>query len=139
MKVFCNLFYFSYLQLYFYQPLQGAPMRSKLKVLVLVNHPVDGIEKNHSAHLYAADWGPDKNVIESLKKTGTVLVVEENHQCGGWGAEIISQLVMKGFDYIDTPPQRITLPDWPMPYSPSLEDAAMPSVEKIMTTVKEML
>jgi acetoin:2,6-dichlorophenolindophenol oxidoreductase subunit beta len=78
-------------------------------------------------------------IIESLKKTGTVLVVEENHQCGGWGAEIISQIVMKGFDYINTPPQRVTLPDWPMPYSPPLEDAAMPSVDKIVTAVKEML
>jgi acetoin:2,6-dichlorophenolindophenol oxidoreductase subunit beta len=78
-------------------------------------------------------------IIESLKKTGTVLVVEENHQCGGWGAEIISQLVIDCFDYIDTPPQRITLPDWPMPYSPPLEDAAMPSVDKIVTTVKQML
>lgn len=78
-------------------------------------------------------------VIESLKKTGSVLVVEENHQCGGWGAEIISQVVIDGFDYIDSPPRRITLPDWPMPYSPPLEDAAIPSVEKIVTAVRDML
>ena len=45
-------------------------MKKKLKILVLVNHPVDGIEKNHSEHLYAQDWCPDKNVIESLKHSG---------------------------------------------------------------------
>lgn len=77
-------------------------------------------------------------ILESMKKTGSILVVEENHQCGGWGAEIISRVITEGFDYIEAPPKRITLPDWPMPYSPSLEDAAIPSVEKIVETVKEM-
>lgn len=78
-------------------------------------------------------------ILESMKKTGSLLVVEENHQCGGWGAEVIAQVMTEGFDHIETPPGRVTLPDWPMPYSPPLEDAAIPSVEKIAESVKEML
>ncbi|MEX2525257.1 MAG: transketolase C-terminal domain-containing protein [Gammaproteobacteria bacterium] len=78
-------------------------------------------------------------ILESMKKTGSILVVEENHQCGGWGAEVISQMIAEGFDYIETPPRRVTLPDWPMPYSPPLEDAAIPSVDKVVETVRDMV
>lgn len=78
-------------------------------------------------------------IIESLKKTGAILAVEENHQCGGWGAEVISQALTEGFDYIETPPARVTLPDWPMPYSPPLEDNTIPSSDKIIASVKSML
>jgi len=78
-------------------------------------------------------------ILDSLKKTGAILTVEENHQCGGWGAEVISQVLTQGFDYIETPPGRITLPDWPMPHSPPLEDNTIPSSDKIISAVKQML
>jgi pyruvate dehydrogenase E1 component beta subunit len=74
-------------------------------------------------------------IIESVMRTGALVVVEENHESGGWGAEIVARVIAAGFDYIDKPPVRVTLPDWPMPYSPSLEDAAVPSVEKIVNAV----
>ncbi len=74
-------------------------------------------------------------IIESVMRTGGLVVVEENHECGGWGAEIISRTFTAAFDYIDRPPVRVTLPDWPMPYSPALEDAAVPSVQRIVDAV----
>jgi len=77
-------------------------------------------------------------VIESVSRTNALVVVEENHESGGWGAEIISRVVTGAFDYIDRPPLRVTLPDWPMPYSPPLEDAALPSVERIVDAVREV-
>lgn len=74
-------------------------------------------------------------IIESVARTGALVVVEENHESGGWGAEIVARALTAAFDYIDKPPVRVTLPDWPMPYSPALEDAAVPSVQKIVDAV----
>jgi pyruvate dehydrogenase E1 component beta subunit len=70
-------------------------------------------------------------IVESVRRTGRLLVVEENHAPGGWGGEIVATVVREAFDYLDCPPERLTLPDWPVPYSPALEDAAIPSPEKI--------
>lgn len=77
-------------------------------------------------------------IIDSLKKTGCLITVEESHPVGGWSGDIIAAAISAAFDYIEQPPVRITLPDWPMPYSPGLEDAALPSVEKIVAAAKGM-
>ncbi|MCF6194434.1 MAG: alpha-ketoacid dehydrogenase subunit beta, partial [Kangiellaceae bacterium] len=78
-------------------------------------------------------------IIASVKRTNRILCVEENHNTGGWGAEVNSIITEQAFDYLDAPPARLTLPEWPMPYSPELEDAAMPSVDKIIDKVAAML
>lgn len=80
-----------------------------------------------------------EHVIESVRKTGRFLAVEENHAPGGWSGEAIAHVVDQAFDWLDAPPGRVTLPDWPMPYSPELEDAAMPSVERIRATAAAMV
>lgn len=78
-------------------------------------------------------------IIDSLIKTGSLITVEEAHPVGGWSGDVVAQAVTGAFDYLEKPPVRITLPDWPMPYSPGLEDAALPSVDKIMAAAKSML
>jgi len=78
-------------------------------------------------------------VVASVQKTCNLIVVEEEHAMGGWGAEVISRVVDEAFDYLDSPPQRITLPDAPLAFSPPLEDAAIPSAETIINVVKKML
>lgn len=82
------------------------------------------------------DMGP---IESSVRKTNRLLCVEENHSTGGWGAEVISRVALDAFDYLDAPPERLTLPDWPMPYSPALEDAAMPSVSAIVERVEAIV
>jgi acetoin:2,6-dichlorophenolindophenol oxidoreductase subunit beta len=77
-------------------------------------------------------------IVESLAKTGTLVTVEESHPVGGWSGDVIAQAIRGAFDYVDQPPMSLTLPDWPMPYSPGLEDAALPSVEKIVAAVRRM-
>lgn len=72
------------------------------------------------------------SIVDSVRKTNRLLVVEENHRCGGWGGEVVSVVTQEAFEYLDAPPARLTLPDWPMPYSPGLEDAAIPSVQRII-------
>ena len=74
-------------------------------------------------------------ILDSVKKTGFLVTVEENHELGGWGGDVISRAITDVFDWFDRPPVRVTLPDWPMPYSPTLEDVALPSVEQIVAAV----
>lgn len=80
-----------------------------------------------------------KPILNSVMKTNRLLCIEENHSTGGWGGEVAARTTQDAFDYLDAPPSRLTLPDWPMPFSPELEDAAMPSVDKIVDAVNKLL
>ena len=71
-------------------------------------------------------------ILASVRKTNRLLCVEENHSTGGWAGEVVAKTTAEAFDYLDAPPQRLALPDWPLPYSPALEDAAIPSVDAIV-------
>jgi acetoin:2,6-dichlorophenolindophenol oxidoreductase subunit beta len=77
-------------------------------------------------------------INESLRKTGSLITVEESHPVGGWSGDVTAQATSAAFDYLEKPPIRITLPDWPMPYSPGLEDAALPSVDKIADAARSL-
>lgn len=78
-------------------------------------------------------------ILNSVIKTNYLLCVEENHSTGGWSSEINTLVTERIFDHLDAPPARLTLPDWPMPYSPGLEDDAMPSANKIVAKVLSIL
>jgi pyruvate dehydrogenase E1 component beta subunit len=78
-------------------------------------------------------------IVDSVRKTNRLLVVEETHSLGGWSGDLIATVVAEAFDHLDAPPERLTLPDWPMPYSPRLEDAAIPSVEAIVARARDMI
>lgn len=78
-------------------------------------------------------------IVESVKKTKRLLVVEENHRSGGWGGDLVAVVASEAFDELATAPERITLPDWPMPYSPELEDAAIPSEETIVARARAVV
>lgn len=76
-------------------------------------------------------------VIESVAKTGRLLVVEEQVHAGGWGATLISELVLRGV----APGQiaAVSMPDdLLVSYSPTLEDAIIPSVEAIASRIREL-
>ena len=74
-------------------------------------------------------------VLESVRKTNRLVCVEEGHSGGGWSAEVVAQAVDQAFDCLDAPPQRVMLPDWPIPYSPALEDATIPTAEAVVERV----
>jgi pyruvate/2-oxoglutarate/acetoin dehydrogenase E1 component len=78
-----------------------------------------------------------ETISESVKRTGRLLTVEEQHRPGGWGAEVISALAEQGQAFAQ-PPRRLTLPDFPMPYSPVLEDAVVPSTDAIAQAVRTL-
>ena len=78
----------------------------------------------------------DATIIESVKKTGRLITVEEGWPQGGIGAEISARVMEKAFDYLDAPVMRITGKDVPMPYAANLEKLALPSVAEIVNAAK---
>jgi len=74
-------------------------------------------------------------VIESVKKTGRCVTVEEGWPQGGIGAEIASLLMTEAFDWLDAPVMRVTGKDVPMPYAAALEKLALPSVDEVIAAV----
>jgi pyruvate dehydrogenase E1 component beta subunit len=78
-----------------------------------------------------------KTILESVAKTGRFFTVEENPRLCGWGAEVVSIVGEEAFWNLDGPSIRITTPHIPLPASATLEDLALPSVERITETVLE--
>jgi pyruvate dehydrogenase E1 component beta subunit len=75
-------------------------------------------------------------IIESVKKTGRLVTIEEGWPQSGVGAEISARVMEQAFDYLDAPVLRITGKDVPMPYAANLEKLALPSVPEIVEAVK---
>lgn len=78
-------------------------------------------------------------ILSSVAKTNRVFTVEENPRLCGWGAEIASIVAQEAFWDLDGPVVRITTPHIPLPAAEALEDMAIPSVDRIVQTVKENL
>ncbi|KQX42690.1 pyruvate dehydrogenase [Devosia sp. Root436] len=74
-------------------------------------------------------------VIESVKKTGRLVTVEEGWPQGGIGAEISARVMEQAFDYLDAPVIRVTGKDVPMPYAANLEKLALPNVDEVIAAV----
>jgi pyruvate dehydrogenase E1 component beta subunit len=74
-------------------------------------------------------------VIDSVKKTGRLVTVEEGWPQGGVGAELAARVMTEAFDYLDAPPTRVTGKDVPMPYAANLEKLALPSVDEVIAAV----
>jgi pyruvate dehydrogenase E1 component beta subunit len=80
-----------------------------------------------------------RTILSEISKTGRLFTVEENPRLCGWGAEIASLAADECFDDLDGPIVRITTPHVPLPAADVLEDAAMPSVERIVATVRKSM
>jgi acetoin:2,6-dichlorophenolindophenol oxidoreductase subunit beta len=78
-------------------------------------------------------------VLTSVSTTSRLFTVEENPQACGWGAEVASIVANDAFWDLDGPVVRITTPHLPLPAAGELEDLAIPSVERIATTIHESL
>jgi pyruvate/2-oxoglutarate/acetoin dehydrogenase E1 component len=78
-------------------------------------------------------------ILRSLAKTSRLFTVEENPHVGGWGAEIAALAADEGFYSLDAPIVRITTPHIPLPSASILEDAAIPTVDRIVATIKHRL
>lgn len=77
-----------------------------------------------------------RTILEQVAKTGRMFTVEENPRLCGWGAEIASIAAEECFYDLDGPIVRITTPHVPLPCADALEDATIPSVARIVETVR---
>ncbi len=82
------------------------------------------------------DWA---TIEESIKKTSRALIVHEDNEFVGYGAEIAAQIADKTFEWLDAPVKRYGLPDIPiMPYAGSLENKLYPTPETIVERAQEL-
>ncbi|MES1154957.1 MAG: pyruvate dehydrogenase complex E1 component subunit beta, partial [Pseudorhodoplanes sp.] len=77
-----------------------------------------------------------RTIVESVKKTGRLVTVEEGWPQSGIGAEIAARMMEQAFDYLDAPVMRVSGKDVPMPYAANLEKLALPSVAEIVDAAK---
>ncbi len=78
-------------------------------------------------------------VLESVRKTGKVLVVHEDTRTAGFAGEIIATLSSQVFVYLDAPIERLTMPDVPIPFNVRAMEAILPGVQRIHQKMNEIL
>jgi len=81
----------------------------------------------------------NETIINSVKKTHKVVVVHEAVKFAGPGAEIAAMIAEEAFDYLDAPVKRVGAPFTPVPFSPVLEQEYIPSTEKIIAAIREVV
>jgi len=77
-------------------------------------------------------------ILNSVAKTGRLLVVEESFAPCGLGAEIAAQMAEHGFDELDAPIRRLNGLHSPTPYSPPLENAVVPGTKEIAAAIRNL-
>jgi len=82
------------------------------------------------------DW---HTILESVKKTNRLVIVEEQWPFASVSSEIAYRIQKEGFDYLDAPIRRITAADAPLHYAPNLVAAALPDVARTVRLVKEVM
>ena len=77
-------------------------------------------------------------MLASVARTNRLMVVEEGPRTGGWAGEVLATVAEEALEDLDDA-WRIATPDRPIPYSPTLEDAFLPSAESIAAQVRERI
>lgn len=81
-----------------------------------------------------------ETILESVKKTGRVLLVNDAHKTGGFIGEISAMIAESdAFDYLDAPIRRLAADDIPVPYNHALEDAMLPKPERILKYIERLM
>ena len=80
-----------------------------------------------------------ETILESVKKTSRALVAHEANITAGFGAEVAALIAQEAFEYLDAPVLRVASLDVPVPFSPPLEMAMLPSVDKIADAARKLL
>jgi 2-oxoisovalerate dehydrogenase E1 component beta subunit len=77
-------------------------------------------------------------VLKSVEKTSKALVLHEDTQTGGFGAEIAATIGQECFENLDAPVRRLAAPDTPVPFAPVLEKAFIPQVDDVVAGIREL-
>lgn len=80
-----------------------------------------------------------ETILNSVKKTGRLIIVEEGNLTGGFAGEIAAIVVDKGFDFLDAPIKRVSSSDNPFPSNIEMESYCLPNKNKVIDAIKELL
>ncbi|HET6954788.1 MAG TPA: alpha-ketoacid dehydrogenase subunit beta [Acidimicrobiales bacterium] len=78
-------------------------------------------------------------IVESVRRTRRLLVVDEDYRSFGMSGEVITTAIEGAFDYLDAPPARVAYPDVPIPYSRPLEQFCLPNADTIATAARQLV
>jgi pyruvate/2-oxoglutarate/acetoin dehydrogenase E1 component len=82
----------------------------------------------------------DKDLIlESVRKTGRLVIVEEDNVTGGWAADIAAIVAEEAFFWLDAPIKRVSAPDTPAPFAPVMEQFYVPSAGRVIQAVRSIM
>ncbi len=81
----------------------------------------------------------EEAILRSLMKTGKLVIVDEDYERCGFSAEVAAVAAEKGFQHLDAPVVRVATPNVPIPYSPVLEKHILPSKEKIVKAISQLV
>jgi pyruvate/2-oxoglutarate/acetoin dehydrogenase E1 component len=77
-------------------------------------------------------------ILRSVRKTGRLVIVEEDNRTGGWAGEIAATVAEEAFFWLDAPIKRVSAPDTPAPFAPVMEQFYVPSAERVAEAVKSL-
>jgi pyruvate/2-oxoglutarate/acetoin dehydrogenase E1 component len=77
-------------------------------------------------------------VLDSVRRTSRLVIVEENPYQGGWGGTVASLVADEGFESLDAPVRRVAAACVPLPFADRLEDEVIPTVERLADTVRRL-
>lgn len=77
-------------------------------------------------------------ILDSVRKTGRLVIVEEDNLTGGWAADIAAIVAEEAFFWLDAPIKRVSAPDTPVPFAPVMEQFYVPGEERIIQAVKAL-
>jgi 2-oxoisovalerate dehydrogenase E1 component beta subunit len=80
----------------------------------------------------------EQTVLGSIEKTSRAIVLSESYRFVGIGAEVAATIAEKAFEHLDGPVVRLSPPNVPVPFSPTLEDAFLPQVSDIEQAVERL-
>jgi 2-oxoisovalerate dehydrogenase E1 component beta subunit len=80
----------------------------------------------------------EEAILATVRKTNKVLVLTEEQLSGSVAGEVAARIAERGFAWLDGPVHRLCCPDTPVPYSPTLEEAYLPNVDKLAARVREL-
>ena len=80
-----------------------------------------------------------ETLVESAKRTGRVIVLEEGPKTGGFAAEIAAQIMESAHDYLEKPVRRLAGADFPIPSAKNLEAACLPALNDILALARELV
>jgi 2-oxoisovalerate dehydrogenase E1 component beta subunit len=80
----------------------------------------------------------EEAILATVRKTSRVIVLTEEQRTGSVAGEVAARIAEHAFAWLDSPVVRLCCPDTPIPYSPTLEDAYLPNVDKLVAKVREL-